>query len=529
MEDPCVEQFISSIAQSLEPGYPELISKFNFSECRKEIDLLLNDRYGLQTASKGPLLSCLLLNFHRQTSLAFQSKAPLEKEVETLRAQNASLLHEVQIASKEALRYLEDLHSAESALHLHKEELFKLRSERFSSPQTFHCCDSGYSDSLSSHSDRLTPSPSDTDSELGSYTSPQCSAPSSLQPLMHNTVISACPTERGARKLQNCPASSLHSQESEVSCSVPASPPERTVAHGTPVHSDVSSVSPSQKMTSQCPRLEELELIAKDMEHFDPGNPDQHIDDYFTELENNLVDLPDATHREKVKLVWKTSSKVVHKFIQTQPPSVRNNYQELRHALKEEFSSTADEAHGMFAALQIRHSRLEHPRDYYNRLRYAYFQGKNAPGLEENPFFKSLFLQNLHPCVRTHVVLSTLQDNPSLHELRKITQQVWETVVLSKAKRRATELVSPQPVASQRSTVPKHHPQPRNRTKGGDKRMHRDTERNRHVHHMRRDGHSHRSRRMPYADILAQNYDQQVDRSEDDISDCSSQYGNNFF
>ena len=103
MENPCVEQFISSLAQSLEPGYPEFISRLNFSECRKEIVLLLKERYDAQTASKDPLL-CLLLNFHRQTSLACQSKAGLEKEIDFLRAQNACLLHEVQTANRKAMR-----------------------------------------------------------------------------------------------------------------------------------------------------------------------------------------------------------------------------------------------------------------------------------------------------------------------------------------------------------------------------------------------------------------------------------------
>ena len=41
----------------------------------------------------------------------------------------------------------------------------------------------------------------------------------------------------------------------------------------------------------------------------------------------------------------------------------------------------------MFAAIQVKHSCHDHPRVYYMRLRHAYFEGKNAPGLEENPTF----------------------------------------------------------------------------------------------------------------------------------------------
>ena len=125
MDNPCVEQFVFSLAQSLTPGYPEFISKLNFSECNKEIDSLLNDRCDAQPASKGPLLRCMILNFHRQINLACQSKAAVEQEVNALRAQNAFLLQEVQTANKKALKYLEDLHSAESDLFSHKEGFVK--------------------------------------------------------------------------------------------------------------------------------------------------------------------------------------------------------------------------------------------------------------------------------------------------------------------------------------------------------------------------------------------------------------------
>ena len=551
MENPCVEQFISSLAQSLEPGYPEFISRLNFNECSKEVNSLLNDRCDAQSASKGPLLRCLLLNFHRQTTLACQSKAALEKEVESLRAQNACLLHEVQTANKKALRYLEDLHSAELDLCSHKEELLGLRSERLAPPQSFSQCDSGYSDSHSSLNERFTPSPlsrceqfpnnpkflgmksapqpplrdransyltshsSETDSEeVCSLSSRRYSAQCPSPPLMHDAFVRAHPFERGARIFQDC--------------SAPASQPERTVARDTHIHSRTSLVSPSPGRTSQCPRLEELEFIAKDMEHFDPDNCDQNIEDYFRELDNNLIDLPHATQREKAKLLWKTSSKAVHKFIQSQPPSVRDDYKELRQVLIEEFSSPADEITSMVAALQIKHSRCEHPRDYYKRLRHAYFQGKNAPGLEENSTFKSLFLRNLHPCVRTHVVLRTHQGNPSMHEIRKMTQVAWETAVTFKVRGETTELARSNTEASHRSTASKDHPH--NRPKGGDKKPRRDTERNRHVHQLRRDRHSHnRSSRRPYAEILAQKYDQPMYGSDDDhsISDYHLEHGHN--
>ena len=59
--------------------------------------MLLNDRFDVQNASTGTLLTCLLLIFHRQMSPAFQRKTTLELEVELLRAHYSGLLPVVQI------------------------------------------------------------------------------------------------------------------------------------------------------------------------------------------------------------------------------------------------------------------------------------------------------------------------------------------------------------------------------------------------------------------------------------------------
>lgn len=539
MENPCVEQFVSSLAQSLNPGYPEFITKLNFSECRKEIDSLLDDRCDAQTASKGPLLRCLLLNFHRQTNLAYQSKAALEQEAKALRAQNALLLQEVQSANKKALHYLEDLQSAESDLYSHKEEFLKLRLEGLASCQLFSQSDSGYSNSHSFNSAKLTPSsvrgwdriqsdpkslgiksppePPLTDRGYSSLTShlsdthidDTCSLSSrrysasySSQPLMHDTFFCAQLSEAGSTTFQDSLA--------------PPPQPERPVA------------GDARARTSQCPRFDLLEFLAKDIGQFDPGNGDNNVDNYFRELDLNLIDMPNASEREKVKLVWKTSSTAVHKFIQTLPASVINNFTELRQALVEEFSSTVDEITSIVTASQIKHSRRENPRDYFRRLRNVYFQGKNTPGLEEHPTFKSLFLRNLHPCIRTHVVLMTQQGKPSMQQIRKMTQVAWETVVTSKATVGAPEPVNSNTKVSNTSAASKLHPH--NKPKGGDKRQRRDTERNRHVHQLPGDRHSHsRSCRKSYTDILAQTHYQPLDCSDDDhsISEYSSNHSYN--
>ena len=44
---------------------------------------------------------------------------------------------------------------------------------------------------------------------------------------------------------------------------------------------------------------------------------------------------------------------------------------------------------------------------------------------------KSLFVNNLHLRVHTHVAITMCQENLSLNEIREMTQVVWETVVIS--------------------------------------------------------------------------------------------------
>lgn len=109
-----------------------------------------------------------------------------------------------------------------------------------------------------------------------------------------------------------------------------------------------------------------------------------------------------------------------------------------------------------------------------------------------------------------------------------MTQEIWEIIVNSKSSGKTPEPAFSNTTASQKSPASKHHPP--NRPKGGDKRAHRDIERNRHVHQLRRDRHADkRSCRRPYAEILAQNYDQPAYHSDDDhsFSDHGSVHSHN--
>ena len=176
-------------------------------------------------------------------------------------------------------------------------------------------------------------------------------------------------------------------------------------------------------------RTRQLDSLARDLEKFDPSHRSSNIEDYLREVNHAISDLTHATSREKVRLIWKTTSPGVHTFIETQTSRVRDKYSKLCKALCEEYSLYGDETHATINAIQIKHRRTEAPREFYNRLRHTYFQGSSAPGLENDRAFKSLFIHNLHPCVRNQVALASRQGKPSMAEIRKNAQMTWETVV----------------------------------------------------------------------------------------------------
>ncbi|KAF7215203.1 transcript variant X2, partial [Nothobranchius furzeri] len=136
--------------------------------------------------------------------------------------------------------------------------------------------------------------------------------------------------------------------------------------------------------------VRQIESLANDIERFDPNTSESNIDDYLREIERCLLDLPAPSSREKLKLIWKTTSRTVHGFMETLPPDIRDRYSSLCRALRDEYATYADSASATMGAFSIEHGRNEPPREYYRRLKSAYFQGRNGPGLEEDPAFRSL-------------------------------------------------------------------------------------------------------------------------------------------
>lgn len=176
-------------------------------------------------------------------------------------------------------------------------------------------------------------------------------------------------------------------------------------------------------------RTRQLESLARDIERFDPGNRESTIEDYLREVERCLLDLPHASAREKLRLIWKTTSRSVHVFMETLPPAIRDRYLALCRALREEYSQFTDQASATLGAFAIMQKKLEPPKEYYRRLRAAYFQGRNAPGLEEDQAFKSLFLHNLHESIRYDVTMHCRASNLTMQGIRRYAQLAWETRV----------------------------------------------------------------------------------------------------
>ena len=166
-------------------------------------------------------------------------------------------------------------------------------------------------------------------------------------------------------------------------------------------------------------RTRQLESLSKDIERFDPDNRGSNIDDYLREIERCLLDLANPSPREKLKLVWKTTARNVHAFMETLPPDTRDHYSALCQALREEYSLFTDQASATLGAFAVLQRKNEPPSEYYRRLRSAYFQGRYAPGLEEETAFKSLFLHNLHESVRYDITMRCRTGDLTMQEIRR--------------------------------------------------------------------------------------------------------------
>ena len=424
MEPISIEEYISPLAQCLAPSYVTFLNQMNLTDCRKEVQFLINERDHSLIQSHDPILSCLVLNFTRQIRLALQSNRELEVEMACLKAQYANVLGELQMVGKKAVQYLHDLH-----LCSYRQELFKLKSGCFKLPQplssvnllsqacpfpaslssslhhkvgeggghtlipvflipvrqpalieilqspqntvllTFSCNGSSTSSLERERGDSIltlvhlhkgeTVGPIQ-DCTFRAYASRGEAGESSREhsrgesaSLSGHTKCNAnapsfpSKTERtGDRSVQytdnDKPASARHWENNDCLIAPPIKANwGRRAQHETVSCSDVSSVSPSPNRQTAVPshglHLEELESMANDIQQFNLKDSEFNVQSYLREIYHCLSDLPRATDREKVKLIWKTSTTEIRRFMEQLPSKVRSSYPDLCEALVAEY------------------------------------------------------------------------------------------------------------------------------------------------------------------------------------------------
>ena len=218
---------------------------------------------------------------------------------------------------------------------------------------------------------------------------------------------------------------------------VPIVTPQPVAARGRPRTRDCHSSSETDcsdgshtrnAETTRVARLRVLDILAQDVEKFDPYGTNRHVSDYFREIERCFQDIPDATSYEKVKLIWKTSGPRVRKDLDSLSPDIADSYPKLRAWMIGEYERPRDYPSAVLNALRVRHQRSEPPRAYFSRLHTAYFEGRATPGLEEDAHFQSLFLHNLHGSIRTEVKVACRRKRHTMLEMRRLAHMVWEAV-----------------------------------------------------------------------------------------------------
>ena len=87
--------------------------------------------------------------------------------------------------------------------------------------------------------------------------------------------------------------------------------------------------------------------MAKDIQQFNPKDSEFNVHSYLREIDHCLSDLPRATDREKVKLIWKTSTTEIRRFMEQLPSKFRSSYPDLCEALVAEYLPRFDQATAM--------------------------------------------------------------------------------------------------------------------------------------------------------------------------------------
>ena len=128
---------------------------------------------------------------------------------------------------------------------------------------------------------------------------------------------------------------------------------------------------------------------------------------------------------QRIYAIKGTSDSEVNRFINRQDDMVRTDYDQLQHALIEEFAD-GPQPTGFEAAIKVQQQHHERPEHYYQRLRKAYFGLYDQPGIKNDLTLKTIFVENLQPHIKRTLQLTTDTETQTLRQLRDLASKFHE-------------------------------------------------------------------------------------------------------
>uniref|UniRef100_A0A8C6ME92 Uncharacterized protein n=1 Tax=Nothobranchius furzeri TaxID=105023 RepID=A0A8C6ME92_NOTFU len=171
-----------------------------------------------------------------------------------------------------------------------------------------------------------------------------------------------------------------------------------------------------------------------------PGVP-CHVESYLKDIQFCLTKYPYATVDDKIDLIKMTSSREVSRFVERQPEVIKRDYERLSQVITREFSGFVSQT-GLSLALNVKQAKNEHPQEYYYRLLDAFFGSRNDQDMEEDPHFKTLFLQNLHPTTSHHLRGFDNPQTAPIQSLREWTCWAFQKYQQTKTKQTETSVLT---------------------------------------------------------------------------------------
>ncbi len=85
--------------------------------------------------------------------------------------------------------------------------------------------------------------------------------------------------------------------------------------------------------------LKDLDKLARNIGKLNPSVPNsQNVQAYLQDIDLHLEMRPNVTDKDKLYLLWMTSSPEVRSFLDRQPANTKTDYQLLQKALIKEFA-----------------------------------------------------------------------------------------------------------------------------------------------------------------------------------------------